>query len=140
MCKKRRKGRIDFKPWNVFVGWSIFRFFFFFYRKFSFLVKKFCIYARRGIWFGNIEFSFGKELFNGVERRRRKCTERGSIFLMVLRYWMYDVYVNKSILRCLYKFCGDWRKNIRWFVVNFLNLSIIALFNIWMQNTIIRCL
>lgn len=50
LWKKSWKGRIDFKPWNVFVGWSTSRFFFLLsFSKLSFLVKIFRIYARRGI-------------------------------------------------------------------------------------------
>lgn len=60
------------------------------------------------------EEGFDSEILNShleknylMELRGEGESIRRSIFLMVLRYWMYDVYVNKSILRCLYKFCGD---------------------------------
>lgn len=60
-------------------------FFFFFFMKNSFLVKKFCTYARRGIWFGNIEFSFEKELF--IWRGEGESLRERIHFLMVLGVW-----------------------------------------------------
>lgn len=114
MCKKRRKGRIDFETVECF-RWLEY-FFFSFYRKYSFLVKKFLYLCEKRDLIRKYWISFGKELFNGVEEGESVLIH----FLIVLRYRVCKKKYSALFVRVLCRKKFD----------DSLNLSIITLFNV----------